>query len=575
MALVQETIENVLKNINQDNNGGVFLPYIQRDFVWEKERIYRLLDSLMRRYPIGTILAWETNERVNYRPFIKDYDEAHDFDADICDSADGVNRRYILDGQQRLQSLYIARYGSYDKDVLFFDLTSDPDGEFGYVFDFKPEKPQQGTWLNVKKFLDTPYKMASSIPTALMKKGVIPSHFNEEAQERMGQNAMQLYSVFKTFANIPLQTLSVDDGIGLDDIAEVFVRTNSEGIVLEKADLLMALIRGQWAEAKDEFNRLNGTVMAMGYKKPKDFILRACLAMLSGNPGGGKNDARLFAAPEIQIALREKFSEIGAAICDVLRFIADFSFIRSQNVPSLNPVLVLICYRYAHPEEWKTIGSRAKTFLFGAFLSKALNKPSQALMRALLGYAMRDSAFDIAKIEAICRDNGRELSVNLDDILDISMKDSLADLVLHLFYMGKAGHFPEKMTAKDHIFPDSKLSKVKAKGKVLYLKGHRDRILNCELLTPTDNMTKGDSLPEEYLGRCDDDYLRLHGIPSPKPGGINIWDIRFYDQFLKERRAIWEVQLSEKLAGLINGIGGRRRKTPQRGTDKNQLSLDL
>ena len=456
MALVQETIENVLKNINQDNNGGVFLPYIQRDFVWEKERIYRLLDSLMRRYPIGTILAWETNEEVNYRPFIKDYHRAYDFDEDIRNSKDGVSRRYILDGQQRLQSLYIARYGSYDKDMLFFDLASDPDGEFGYVFDFRPEKPQQGAWLNVKKFLDTPYKMASSIPTALMKKGIIPSHFNEEVQERMGQNAMQLYSVFKTFANIPLQTLSVDDGIGLDDIAEVFVRTNSEGVVLEKVDLLMALIKGQWADATGEFNRLNETVLAMGYKKPKDFILRACLAMLSGNPGGGRNDARQFASSEIQEALRTGFKEIGAAICDVLRFIADFSFIRSRNVPSFNPVLVLICYRYAHPGEWENIKAQARIFLFGAFLSKALNKPSQALMRALIGYAMQNPAFDIGALERICQENGRNLSVNIDNILDISMRDPLADLALHLFYMGEAGYHPNEMTAKDHIFPDNK-----------------------------------------------------------------------------------------------------------------------
>lgn len=552
MALVQETIENVLKNINQDNNGGIFLPYIQRDFVWEKERIYRLLDSLMRRYPIGTILAWETNEEVNYRPFIKDYHRAYDFDEDIRNSEDGVSRRYILDGQQRLQSLYIARYGSYDKDVLFFDLASDPDGEFGYVFDFRPEKPQQGAWLNVKKFLDTPYKMASSIPTALMKKGIIPSHFNEEVQERMGQNAMQLYSVFKTFANIPLQTLSVDDGIGLDDIAEVFVRTNSEGVVLEKVDLLMALIKGQWADATGEFNRLNETVLAMGYKKPKDFILRACLAMLSGNPGGGRNDARQFASSEIQEALRTGFKEIGAAICDVLRFIADFSFIRSRNVPSFNPVLVLICYRYAHPGEWENIKAQARIFLFGAFLSKALNKPSQALMRALIGYAMQNPAFDIGALERICQENGRNLSVNIDNILDISMRDPLADLALHLFYMGEAGYHPNEMTAKDHIFPDSKLRKIRENNRLRYLQDARDRILNCELLTPKDNLTKGDSLPETYLAQCNDDYLRLHGIPSPKEGEPNIWEMRSYDQFLRERRAIWAIRLSMNLSGLIS-----------------------
>ena len=146
----------------------------------------------------------------------------------------------------------------------------------------------------------------------------------------------------------------------------------------------MALIRGQWADARGEFNRLNETVLAMGYKKTKDFILRACLAMLSGEPGGGVNDARQFASTTIQEALRTSFKEIGAAICDVLRFIADFSFIRSKNVPSFNPVLILICYRYAHPNEWKDIKAQARTFLFGAFLSEAFKKASQAFMRALI-----------------------------------------------------------------------------------------------------------------------------------------------------------------------------------------------
>ena len=554
MALVQDTIENVLKNINQDNNGGIFLPHIQRDFVWEKERIYRLLDSFMRRYPIGTILAWETKEKISYRPFIEDYHKAYDFDEDIRNSEDGVSRRYILDGQQRLQSLYIARYGSYDKDVLFFDLASDPDGEFGYVFEFKPERPQEGTWLNVKKFLNTPYRMASSIPTALMKEGLIPPHFNEEAKAR---NAMQLYSVFKTFANIPLQTLSIDDGIGLDDIAEVFVRTNSEGVVLEKVDLLMALIRGQWADARGEFNRLNETVLAMGYKKTKDFILRACLAMLSGEPGGGKNDAKQFADSKIQEALRTSFKEIGAAICDVLRFIADFSFIRSKNVPSFNPVLILICYRYAHPGEWGNVKAKARTFLFGAFLSKAFKKPSQAFMRVLIGYAMQNPAFDIREIERLCRENGKELSVSIDDILDISMRDSLADLVLHLFYMGEAGYNPDKMTAKDHIFPDSRLKRIRENGRLKYLQDARDRILNCELLDPQDNLTKGDSLPKDYFAQCNDDYLRLHGIPSPREGEPNIWEMKSYDQFLKERRAIWTVRLSQNLQGLLTQAGGR------------------
>lgn len=57
MTIEVKTIAEVLDRINADGDGGIFLPYIQRDFVWREERIYSLLDSLMRGYPIGTILV--------------------------------------------------------------------------------------------------------------------------------------------------------------------------------------------------------------------------------------------------------------------------------------------------------------------------------------------------------------------------------------------------------------------------------------------------------------------------------------------------------------------------------------
>ena len=169
-------------------------------------------------------------------------------------------------------------------------------------------------------------------------------------------------------------------------------------------------------------------------------------------------------------------------------------------------------------------------------------------MRVLIGYAIHNSAFDIREIERLCRENGKELSVSIDDILDISMRDSLADLVLHLFYMGEAGYNPDKMTAKDHIFPDSKLKRIRENGRLKYHQDARDRILNCELLDPQDNLTKGDSLPERYLAQCNDDYLRLHGIPS----NANIWTMDSYDQFLEERRAILAVRLGQNLQGLLS-----------------------
>ena len=59
--------------LNQIKNEEIVLPGIQRDFVWPKERITRLLDSIMRGYPIGITLIWETYNDIQYRTFVKDH----------------------------------------------------------------------------------------------------------------------------------------------------------------------------------------------------------------------------------------------------------------------------------------------------------------------------------------------------------------------------------------------------------------------------------------------------------------------------------------------------------------------
>lgn len=542
-----ETIEKILEDINADKN-GIFLPYIQRDFVWDKERICNLLDSLMRRYPIGSILAWETKKAINYRRFVRHYAQDYDFDENILVGQEGATRRYILDGQQRLQSLYIVRYGSYDDEVVFFDLSSRPDGEFGYVFEFKKPDFKQVGWINVQKFLEREEKDPSLITTSLKEDGTIPSHYTTAEQDRMGTNAMRLYMIFEVYKNLHMTTLTIKDGIDIGDIAEVFVRINSEGVVLEKADLLMALIKSEWADAGDVFKRLNDTVISMGYtKNPKDFVLRACLTLLTREPGG-KGDAKELADPKIHDLLRAKFKEISLAICDVLRFIADFHFIHSQHVPTFNPVLILIAYRYTHTQQaWENIKNKAKSFLFLTFLSKALAKPTNKLMKDLLAYAMDNADFNIEKIKEIFHANEKDIDVNIDALLDISMTDSLADLVLHLFYMNKHSSFnPDTMVAKDHIFPQAPLSKVKKSGKIAYKTSLRNSILNCELLTPKDNLMKSDTLPDKYLASCTDAYLTLHGIPrDPK-----LWDMNRYEDFLQQRRAMFSTEISQSLSGL-------------------------
>jgi uncharacterized protein with ParB-like and HNH nuclease domain len=97
-----------LLRLIEEINTSLFLPHIQRPFVWSEEQIEKLFDSLMRNYPIQTLLFWRTADQIKARKFMPEIDwdaDLHTF-YDSVVSQQGKTKTFVLDGQQRLQSLY-------------------------------------------------------------------------------------------------------------------------------------------------------------------------------------------------------------------------------------------------------------------------------------------------------------------------------------------------------------------------------------------------------------------------------------------------------------------------------------
>src|SRR3990170_1790553 len=118
------TLEGILSQIEK---GQIVLPAMQRPFVWNESRIRRLLDSLLREFPIGTVLLWKTSTTQRYRRF------QHEIDTEVQQvfsyetSKNNVSKYMVLDGQQRLASLFIALKGTYNHKRMFIDvLSGDP-----------------------------------------------------------------------------------------------------------------------------------------------------------------------------------------------------------------------------------------------------------------------------------------------------------------------------------------------------------------------------------------------------------------------------------------------------------------
>src|ERR1700731_24649 len=104
-----------------EQDGGFWLPNIQRPFVWTEDQICRLFDSILREYPISTLLVWKTTSIIRRRRFIDNWKESLRL-SDFYVLEDDKRKNLVLDGQQRLQSLFIGLRGSFEGSELFFDI---------------------------------------------------------------------------------------------------------------------------------------------------------------------------------------------------------------------------------------------------------------------------------------------------------------------------------------------------------------------------------------------------------------------------------------------------------------------
>ena len=113
MEYIPVRVSDIIRQVNAD----IYLPAIQREFVWPTEKIERLFDSIMADFPIGSFLYWRLEQKNKDEwpvyEFIRDYDaEApHNSPANLA----GINKdiTLVLDGQQRITSLFIGLKGSH------------------------------------------------------------------------------------------------------------------------------------------------------------------------------------------------------------------------------------------------------------------------------------------------------------------------------------------------------------------------------------------------------------------------------------------------------------------------------
>jgi uncharacterized protein with ParB-like and HNH nuclease domain len=189
-----ETIRKFIKCLNnRDEAGGFWLPNIQRPFVWKKDQIERLYDSILREYPIGTLLIWKTISDLKRRKFIDNYKSGISL-TDFYIPQDTSQKMMVLDGQQRLQSLFIGLLGSYDGEELYINILSGelvaPE-DIKYDFKFKSSSNAQFPYVRFKDLVFTDKK-----PKEAVKQIMSSYNVSEDKEDRIYENVELIRDVY-------------------------------------------------------------------------------------------------------------------------------------------------------------------------------------------------------------------------------------------------------------------------------------------------------------------------------------------------------------------------------------------
>jgi hypothetical protein len=286
MATRSTSISDLLNQIREEE---LVLPDLQRDFVWEPDQMRLLFDSVMRDYPFGSLLIWETQyHEVLYRTFVADYKPGMTFVPKVKEAA--RRRKMVLDGQQRLQTLYIGAYGSFDGRRLYFNITSGPDDT-----DEESDSPPGSYRFEFWQDADTLRRPKRLVRVADViqwdrrheeddiKGAIDQAGLTGEEANRAARNLRNLRRAFTQDNLVPLET--IDENIvnakqarTIDEILEIFVRVNSGGTRLSRSDLMFSLIKTKWNTARVNFDEVIAQVDPDGVVGiDKDFLIRGLL----------------------------------------------------------------------------------------------------------------------------------------------------------------------------------------------------------------------------------------------------------------------------------------------------------
>jgi len=534
MAYSSYTIKNTVEMINGNK---IYLPAIQRKFVWKPRQIEKLFDSIMRGYPIGTFLFWSLKEenvnKYTFYKFIQNYHERDNYKNEISPKPElKKNIIGILDGQQRMSSMYIALQGTYaykkayyswNNDNafpirrLYLNLIANNDDENEYEFKFLTEDEAKDIngkhlWFDVRTVLEW-----GEDPQIDDYYDNLVECVDDEIKVIIENRSVR--SEIKKCLRILHQRIVQEELISyfevkeqeLDKILDIFIRVNSAGTVLSKSDLLFSTIVAHWENGRNEIDALVSTLnkKGEGFRVNSDFIMRACL-VLTDLPVLFKVEG--FKEENI-VKIKSNWNNIKASLEKTFDIIVEFGF-SYENLTSNNVVIPIAYYLINGGICGNAEKLEIKKYLINSLIKKIYgNQGDQALghMRESLKSAIiPNKKFVFSDLASAFESKSRKSLIitdeQIEEILEYK-KGAYSFMILSILYPQlKLG---QVKFHQDHIHPVSYFTDSKLKAlnltydEIVEWQELKDKLPNLQLLEGRENESKNNISFKEWLNDVD------------------------------------------------------------------------
>lgn len=551
--------------------GDIGLPDIQRPFVWSNAKVRDLFDSMYRGFPVGYFLFWE-NAQPNGNKKIGVDGKAH-----------AVPSRLIVDGQQRLTSLYAVFSGKPVIDADYkernIEIAFRPrDGKFEVADAATRRDPE---WIPNISDMWASKKSSRKLVNDFIEQVSAKTPLTEAEEEHMAHSLDRLFDLQK----YPFTALEIAPTVDEEQVADIFVRINSEGVKLNQADFILTLLSVFWDEGRsslETFCRLARQAPVGGQKASPfnhfiqpdpDQLLRVAIAYGFGR-GRLKSVYQILRGKDVDTGIfsveqREKQFDIlkdAQNVCldltnwhQFLSALIGAGYRSAEMISSQNALLYAYAFyligrvRFRIPERdlQKAIGR----WFFATSLTGRYTSSPETIMDA-----------DLNRLKPI--KNGETFLKALDDIISSELTNDFWSITLPANLDSSSARNPElfayvaaqnrlgapvlfshkrvselldpalqtkkKALERHHLFPRAWLER----NGVDDLR-QINQMANYALLEWPDNIDISDDEPKSYVEVIkarlkQDDWDRMHQMHALPAG----WETMSYDRFLVERRKL-------------------------------------